>query len=188
VILQGLLKKMFNNEDKPAYELTTPIIAEIMIAQSAYNNLYRTILDVSSKNYEEVSRVLHHCLEQNLNGADVQKSLNTVLREHPDLLNTIIHVVQNTPKRVVDPEETLMFFRILESKARMKYREYTLKLNSMVSVFFFYVFLVPTPVILASGFSPEASTFLFSAFLIVSMIVFRVFFNKIGRIRGVLLG
>lgn len=188
MILRGLLRKIFNDEDKHSYEVTTPIVAEIIVAQSAYNNLYRTIRDVSSKNYEVFSTALFHCLEQSLNGADIQRMLNKALRKHPDLLNAITHVVQNTPRQRVDPEETLMLFRILESKARMKYREYTLKLNSMVSLFFFYVFLVPTPIILASGFSPEASIILFSGFFTISMMVFRIFFNKIGRVRSVLLG
>ncbi|MEM3465948.1 MAG: hypothetical protein QW506_01790 [Thermoproteota archaeon] len=186
--LQRFLRKIFNDDDKHAYEVITPIVAEIIVAQSAYNSLYRTIRDISSKNYEGFSTVLHHCLEQSLNGADMQRMLNKALRKHPDLLNAITQVVQNTPRRKVDPEGTLMLFRILESKARMKYREYTLKLNSMVSLFFFYVFLVPTPIILASGFSPEASVILFSVFFIISMMVFRIFFNKIGRVRSVLLG
>ncbi|MEM3659895.1 MAG: hypothetical protein QXU11_05715 [Thermoproteota archaeon] len=186
--LQRVLRKIVSDDDKHAYEVITPIVAEIIVAQSAYNNLYRTIRDVSSKNYEGFSKAFHHCLEQNLNGADIQRMLDKSLRKHSNLLNAITHVVQNTDRLRGDPEETLMLFRILESKARMKYREYTLKLNSMVSLFFFYVFLVPTPIILASGFSPEASLILFSVFFIISMVVFRIFFNKIGRVRSVLLG
>ncbi|MCX8183352.1 MAG: hypothetical protein N3F08_02900 [Crenarchaeota archaeon] len=188
MILQRFLRKIFNDGDKYAYEVITPIMAEIIIAQSAYNNLYRTIRDISSKNYEGFSTVLHYCLKQNLNGVDIQRVLNKALRKHPDLLNAIIHMVQNIPGQRVDPEATLMLFRILESKARMKYHEYTLKLNSIVSLFFFYVFLVPIPIILASGLSPEASTILFSLFFIISILVFKIFFNKIGRIRSVLLG
>lgn len=188
MIFQRFLRRIFKDDDDHAYEVITPIVAEIIIAQSAYNNLYRTIRDVSSKNYEGFSTALCHCLEHGLNGMDVQRALNKALRKHPDLLNAITHVVQNNPRQRVDPEETLMLFRILESKARMKYHEYTLKLNSIVSLFFFYVFLVPIPIILASGFSSEASTILFSMFYIISIVVFRVFFNKIGRIRSVLLG
>lgn len=186
--LRRLLRRIFNDDDRHAYEVITPIIAEIIIAKSAYNNFYRAVRDVSSKNYEGVSTALCYCLEQGLNGMDIQRALNKALRKHPDLLNAITHVVQKTPRQRVDPEETLMLFRILESKARMKYHEYTLKLNSIVSLFFFYVFLVPTPIILASGFSSEASTILFSVFFIISIMVFTIFFNKIGRIRSVLLG
>ncbi|NHV99391.1 MAG: hypothetical protein HA496_07040 [Thaumarchaeota archaeon] len=186
--LKTFLRRIFKDDDKHAYEVITPIVAEIIIAQSAYNNLYRTICDVSSKKYEEFYTVLNQCLKKDLNGVDIQKALNKALRKYPDLLNAITHVVQNTSKQRADPEETLVLFRILESKARMKYHEYTLKLNSIVSLFFFYVFLVPIPIILVSGFSPETSTILFSAFFIISMIVFRIFFDKIGRIRSVLLG
>ncbi len=185
--LRTFFKKVFK-DDEYAYETITPIVAEIIIALSAYNNLYKTIRDVSRKDYEDFSRVLQHCLEKNLNGVDLQRGLSTALREYPVLLHTINHVVQSGFGQKVNPEETLMFFRILESKARMKYREYTLKLNSIISIFFFYVFLVPTPIILASSFSPQASNILFSLFFIGSMVVFRIFFNKIGKIRGVLLG
>lgn len=161
----------------------------MIIAQSTYNNLYRTIYDVSIKNYEHVSRALRFCLEQNLNGTDIWRALNIALREYPELLNTIIHVVQNSPEQKINSETMLLFFRILESKARMEYREYTLKLNSIISIFFFYVFLVPTPItILASGLSPEASSILLPIFFIVNMIVFKIFFNRIVKIKGVLLG
>jgi hypothetical protein len=188
MIWRRFLRKMLDGDDEYAYRVITPVVAEIIIAQSAYNNLYRTIHDVSSKNYEEVSRVMRNCLKQSVNGIDIQRALNMTLREHPDLLNTITHVVQKTSRQKVDPEETLIFFRVLESKARMKYHEYTLKLNSVISIFFFYVFLVPTPIILVSGFSPEASSILFSVFFTASMAVFRIFFSRIGRIKSVLLG
>ena len=186
--LKKFSKRMVKDDGEHAYEVITPIMAEIMMAQSTYNNLYRTICDVSSKDYEEFYTVLRHCLKKDLNGTDIQKALNKALRKHPDLLNAVTHTVRNTSTQGVDPGETLVLFRILESKARMKYHEYTLKLNSIVSLFFFYVFLVPIPIILVSGFSSEISTILFSAFFTISMMVFRIFFNKIGRIRSILLG
>lgn len=189
MMLGAFFRKIFKEDDE-AYscETITPIVAEIIISLSVYNNLYKTLRDVSRKDYENVSRALQYCLEKSLNGIDIQRGLNKALQDYPGLIQTISHVVQSTLRQKANPEETLMFFRILESKARMKYREYTLKLNSIISVFFFYVFLVPTPIILASNFSPQASNIMFSLFFIVSMMVFRIFFNKIGRIKGVLLG
>jgi hypothetical protein len=182
------LVKKFRIHEEAAYEIITPIIAEMIMAECAYNNLYKTVYDVSSKNYDDISRVLQHCLEQNLNGEDIKKALNLTLQKYPDLISAINQVIQSDLKRITDPEKTLVFFRIIESKARMKYQEYTLKLNSIISAFFFYVFLVPTPIVLVSSLMPQYSCVLFSFLFITSMIMFKIFFEKIGKIRSVLLG
>lgn len=182
------LIKAFSEDEEHAYEIVTPIIAEMIMAESAYNNLYKTIYDVSSKDYGNISRFLRHCLKQNLDGRAIQEELNLSLQKYPDLLSAVNQVIQSSFRQTMDPEKTLMLFRILESKARMKYQEYTLKLNSIVSVFFFYVFLVPTPIVLASSLLPQYSYILFPLFFIGSMIMFKIFFDKIGKIRSVLLG
>lgn len=188
IIHFSALIKAFREDEEPAYEIITPIIAEMIMAESAYNNLYGTIYDISGKDYGDISRFLRHCLEQNLNGRAIQEELNLSLQRYPDLLSAVNQVIQNSLRRTTDPEKILMLFRILESKARMKYQEYTLKLNSIISVFFFYVFLVPTPIVLASSLLPQYSYILFPLFFIGSMIMFKIFFDKIGRIRSVLLG
>ncbi|MEM2929396.1 MAG: hypothetical protein QW797_00790 [Thermoproteota archaeon] len=187
-MLEMFFRKIFKEDDDYSCETITPILAEIIISLSAYNDLYKTVRDISTKDYENVSKSLQNCLKNNLDGVDIQRGLNKALQGYPDLVQAICHVVQSGFGRKANPEETLIFFRLLESKARMKYREYTLKLTSIISVFFFYVFLVPTPIILASSFSPQASNIMFSLFFITSMVVFRIFFKKIGRIKGVLLG
>ncbi len=181
------LVKAFRASEEAVYEVITPITAEIIMAESAYNNLYKTVYDVSNKDYN-ISRLLQYCLKQNLNGKDIRKELNLALQKYPDLLSAINQVAQSSLRQTIDPEKTLMLFRILESKARMKYQEYTLKLNSIISAFFFYVFLIPTPIVLASSLLPQYSYILFPCFFISNMIMFRIFFNKIGKIRSVLLG
>ncbi|MEM2941070.1 MAG: hypothetical protein QW304_05930 [Thermoproteota archaeon] len=181
------LVKAFREGEEAVYEVITPITAEIIMAESAYNNLYKTVYDVSNKDYGDISRLLQYCLKQNLNGKDIWEELNLALQKYPDLLSAINQVVQSNLRRAIDPEKTLMLFRILESKARMRYQEYTLKLNSIMSAFFFYVFLVPTPIVLVSSLLPQYSYVLFPFFFVSSMIMFKIFFNKIGRIRSVLL-
>lgn len=183
-----MLVRAFGDDERHAYEIITPITAEMIVSESTYNNLYTTFYSISRKEYGEVSMLLQKCLKEDLNGKDIQRMLNLVLQKYPDLLSAINQVIQNNMDQTIGPEKMLVLFRILESKARMKYHEYTLKLNSMMSLFFFYVFLVPTPIMLASGLLPENSYLLLSAFFISSMIVFKIFFNKIGRIRSALLG
>lgn len=180
--------KVFKLGGEVAYEIITPITAEIIMAESAYNNLYKTVYDISGKDYGDVAKIFQYCLKQNLNGKDIQKELNLALQKYPDLLSVINQVIQNNLRQTIGPEKTLILFRIFESKARMKYQEYTLKLNSIISTFFFYVFLVPTPIVLVSSLLPQYSYVLFSLFFVCSMVLFKIFFDKIGKIRSVLLG
>ncbi|MEM2087665.1 MAG: hypothetical protein QXF52_03200 [Thermoproteota archaeon] len=180
--------KVFKLGGEVAYEIITPITAEIIMAESAYNNLYKTVYDISGKDYGDIAKIFQYCLKQNLNGKDIQKELNLALQKYPDLLSVINQMIQNNLRQTIDPEKTLMLFRIFESKARMKYQEYTLKLNSIISTFFFYVFLVPTPIVLVSSLLPQYSYVLFPLFFVCSMVLFKIFFDKIGKIRSVLLG
>jgi hypothetical protein len=182
----NLIKTLGENE-KGFYEVMTPILMEVMVAETVYNNSYRTLHDVSRKNYGNISSLLKYCLEWNLNGKDMQRTLKLILKDHTDLLAFIDQVLSNSIE-TANLEKLLLLFRIFESKARRKYQEYTLKLNSLISIFFFYVFLIPIPVVLISEFLPQISHILLPIFFVSNILIFRIFFNKIRRIRSVLLG
>ncbi|MEM2487148.1 MAG: hypothetical protein QXR44_00950 [Thermoproteota archaeon] len=174
------------SEDSEPYEIITPIVTEIITAGAIYNNLYNTFYDISKRDYNYVSSILKDCLKENLNGKDIEKVLKNSLRK-----NKLLDIIDQTLTiniRTMSSEEALTFLRILESKARRKYQEYTLKLNSLISIFFFYVFLVPTPIVLFSEFLPQASYVLLPIFFISNILIFRLFFNRISKIKGALLG
>jgi len=186
-VLKKLLATILKPADESNYEIITPLSMEIITAEAIYSNMYKTVYDVYDKKYGKISDLLKECLENNLNGMDMKKALRKFLKKHPDLLS-IFDQAFSIDIKTMESKEILVFFRILESRARRKYQEYNLKLNSLISIFFFYVFLVPTPIILFSEFLPQTSYVLLPAFFISSIIIFRIFFNRIKRIRSVLLG
>jgi len=181
------LKELLGGKEESPYEIVTPLVMDIITAESIYNDLYKTFYSVSKKEYGNVCSLLRKYLEDNLNGRDVQKTIKNSLRNEPELL-TIIDQAFSINAKKIGSEEILVLFRIFESKARRKYQEYTLKLNSLVSIFFFYIFLIPTPIILISEFMSQTSYMLLPAFFISNILIFRIFFNKIRKIRGALLG
>lgn len=182
--LDSILKS--KPEDSEPYEIITPIITEIITVRTIYNNLYNTFYDISKKDYDYISGLLRNCIKENLNGKDIEKVLKNSLKER-ELLN-IINQAVSINIRTMNSEEVLTILRIFESKARRKYQEYTLKLNSLLSIFFFYVFLIPTPIVLLSEFLPHISHLLLPIFFILNMLIFKLFFCKIKKIRGLLLG
>lgn len=173
-------------EDSEPYEIITPIITEIITARTIYSNLYNTFYDISKKNYVCISGLLRNCLKENLNGKDIKKVLKKYLRER-ELLNIIDQAI-SIDIRTMSSEEVLTILRIFESRARRKYQEYTLKLNSLISIFFFYIFLIPTPIVLLSEFLPQVSYLLLPIFFVLNMFIFKLFFCKIKKIKEVLLG
>ncbi|MBO3839241.1 MAG: hypothetical protein QXN75_01175 [Thermoproteota archaeon] len=181
-ILTPLRKK-----EESHYEIVTPLAMDIITAKTIYNDLYKTLYSVSKKEYGNIYSLLRKCLKKNLNGKDMQKMIKNSLQNEPELL-TIIDQAFSIDAKKISSEEVLVLFRIFESKARRKYQEYTLKLNSLVSIFFFYIFLVPTPIILISEFLPQTSYILLPIFFISNTLIFRIFFNKIRKIKSVLLG
>ncbi|MEM2820672.1 MAG: hypothetical protein QXM98_00170, partial [Thermoproteota archaeon] len=178
-ILTPLRKK-----EESHYEIVTPLAMDIITAKTIYNDLYKTLYSVSKKEYGNIYSLLRKCLKKNLNGKDMQKMIKNSLQNEPELL-TIIDQAFSIDAKKISSEEVLVLFRIFESKARRKYQEYTLKLNSLVSIFFFYIFLVPTPIILISEFLPQTSYILLPIFFISNTLIFRIFFNKIRKIKSV---
>ncbi|MBO3799466.1 MAG: hypothetical protein FGF52_00155 [Candidatus Brockarchaeota archaeon] len=174
-------------KEESSYEIVTPLVMDIITAKTIYNDLYKTFYSVSKKEYGNIYSLLRKCLRENLNGKDMQKMIKNSLQNDPELL-TIIDQAFSIDVKKISSEEVLVLFRIFESKARRKYQEYTLKLNSLVSIFFFYIFLVPTPIILISEFLPQTSYILLPIFFISNTLIFRIFFNKIRRIKSELLG
>lgn len=170
-----------------AYEIVTPLAMDIITAETIYNDLYKTFYSVSKKEYGNIYSLLIKCLRDNLNGMDMRKTMKSYFQNEPELL-TIFDQAFSINVRKISLEEILVLFRIFESKARRKYQEYTLKLNSLISIFFFYIFLIPTPIILVSEFLPQTSYILLPVFFISNILIFRIFFNKIRRIRSALLG
>ncbi|MGQ9479207.1 MAG: hypothetical protein ACUVQ0_04185 [Thermoproteota archaeon] len=180
--------KILRADKEEHYELVTPVVVEMIAGKAVHGDIYRTIYDLSNKKYVEISNIFLDCLKQNINGRDFDKTINLYLQKYPDLISAINKISRRREYLQTDSENILIFLRILESKARSKYHEYTLKLNSIISLFFFCIFLVPTPIFLTLGFVPQLSRILLSLFFTSSMIIFRVFYDKIGRIRSILLG